>query len=265
MRSNLSRYRQVYYGTLLVAVYLGLFFFMSCLLFMYQIFDFGNSYQVEAAVIIAGLQIVHIGLEVFVMVATVFWMARSTHNLQRLGLRTQYGPLQAGLVWLLPFVNLYLPLRIFRHNIRHYRQVLQRFNPEAQAAMPSQDEWSRLTGIWWGLWVFTFPISFGLGFPLMEEISSWHLGWVDDEVFGFIMVTVKLFLDFLLALAYLRTVRWTGRLEATVQLVADSGRIEKHLEMQREAHRKTNSTQDNSSPPTWYQGKLPNAKIPNVT
>jgi len=254
--SNFTRNRQVYFASLILAIYLGIFFVMVAVSVIHARVNFGQGFFSEFLIFsfLYQLEIIYVFVEIALAIFTMLWMARSVSNLNRIGVRTRYGPLSAGLGWLVPFVNFVRPYKVMGEIIAKHEAMVDKFRSTRPDHIFQSDRMSRLRGLWWGLWVFTFPLSFGLSSLLLDLLD---LDFITEDYLMEYGLLGKLALDLLLTVIWLRLVRQVGYLEKEVEEIVAAGVVEKYLEQKQKNDAPADPAAE-SSPPGWYQSPTPN-------
>lgn len=231
--NNAQRNRAVYYSGVLLLVYMAVFWIMLLFALMPRWFGWGSFFQSYTAVIVMNqLHTFFVPVEICLAILTPLWMARSVGNLGKMGLKTKYGAMAAGWGWFIPFANFVLPFMVLRHTINRYSDLMDKFRMAPVDHKLGRDFLLRRIGLYWGLWVFTFPFSFGFGaifMGIIDQAEGLMMGMGTEHIM-YLGMEVKMTLDIVAILLFLGIVKGIGRLEEEAQALVEAEILEKYWE-----------------------------------
>lgn len=264
LKPNHTRNRLAYYILLLMGIYSGicLFIFVVLTLDKFHLLDrlgmglrWGGDFMIgqsaSTAAFILGF------MEATLAIVFALWMARSLRNLIGLGVRTNYGPFSAAFSWFIPIGQFWMPYQAIKEMINKYSSMVRFFNEHRDVDITDRSKILNTASLWWGLWIFLWPFSFGFGaywIGLVDQEFDW------DEKYQFILVSLKIAFDMVLILYTMRLLNQINHLEVQAYQLWDQGRIDRYRQ-EKEARDRLN--QDEANPegegdaarPDWLEEK----------
>lgn len=266
LKPNHTRNRLAYYILFLMALYAGISIFLFLVLCLNE-FEFleglgmdlksgGHRWVGEAlgaSITIQGI------MEVTLLVVFALWMARALSNLINLGIKTSYGPFSAAFSWFVPIGQFWMPFQAIKEIINKYSSFLRFFNEHRDVDIEDRGKILNTASLWWGLWVFLWPLSFGFGAYFVSIVdTSFH--W--DEEWQFLLISIKIGLELILILQTMKLLKQIGSLEGQAYQLWDAGEVDRfRLERDRQNSKEpleNGSNQDAKSIlPDWLNPEEP--------
>lgn len=258
LKPNHTRNRLAYYILFLMALYAGISFFLFMVLSLngFEFWEWlgmdlrygGKRWIGEALGVSVTIQGV---MEVTLLVVFAMWMARASSNLINLGIKTRYGPFSAAFCWFIPVGQFWMPFQAIKEIINKYTSFLRFFNEHRDVDIVDRGKILNTTSLWWGLWVFLWPFSFGFGAYFVSIMdTSFH--W--DEKWQFLLVAIKIGIELILILQTMKLLKQIGSLESQAYQLWDTGQVDR-LRLEKERNSSGEPTQEDSNQDA--ESKLP--------